>query len=297
MTECDYIIVIDATFFFYQWKMYFDDKHKLTIISHREQESFNIVVMNYKNSSTYMQRQINRILRFHRKYARAYVNDIVIFSKILKNHVKHLYQTFNTLNLNNIFLQLKKIFIDYSIVQLLNQKIDSFDLTTVEDKLRAIILLKFFKNFRQLKSYLGLTEFLRKYISHYVGIFKLLQIRKIELFRNDLKVDNERKIYFSKTRLQHFIEKEIIAFEILQNLLSQSFYLIHVDIKRSLFVDLNASKKFEFDTMIYHIKEAWLQNIFAVFEKNIIKCDYSFKIVIESILFLNRLFNSVETRY
>ena len=49
--------------------------------------------------------------------------------------------------------------------------------------------------------------------------------------------------------------------------------------------------------MIYYIKKAWLQKTFAIFDENIIKCDYSFKIVIESILFLNQLFNSVETRY
>ena len=49
--------------------------------------------------------------------------------------------------------------------------------------------------------------------------------------------------------------------------------------------------------MIYHIKKAWLQKIFAIFDENIIKCDYPFKIVIELILFFNRLLNSVETRY
>ena len=56
MTEYDYIIIIDATFFFYQWKIHFNDKHKLTIIFYRDQESFNVVIMNYKNSLTYVQR-------------------------------------------------------------------------------------------------------------------------------------------------------------------------------------------------------------------------------------------------
>ena len=154
--------------------MHFNDKHKLTVVFHRDQKSFNVVVMNYKNFSIYVQRQINRILRFHREYARAYVDDIMIFFKTLKDHVKHFYQTFNTLNLNNIFLQSTKVFIDYSIVQLLNQKVNFFDLTTIENKFRVIILLKFFKSLRQLKSYLSLIEFLREYKFHYVEIFKSL---------------------------------------------------------------------------------------------------------------------------
>ena len=131
-------------------------------------------MMNYKNFSTYVQRQINRILRFHREYVYAYINDIIIFFKTLKNHVKHFYQTFNTLNSNNIFLQSMKVFIDYSIVQLLNQKVNFFDLTTIENKFRIIALLKFLKNFRQLKNYLSLIEFLREYIFHYAEIFKPL---------------------------------------------------------------------------------------------------------------------------
>ena len=154
--------------------MHFNDKHKLTVVFHRDQKSFNVVVMNYKNFSIYVQRQINRILRFHRKYVRVYANDIIIFSKTLKDYIKHFYQTFNTLNLNNISLQSKKVFIDYSIVQLLNEKINFFDLTTIKNKFRVIILLKFFKSLRQLKIYLNLTKFLREYIFHYVKIFKYL---------------------------------------------------------------------------------------------------------------------------
>ena len=113
-------------------------------------------------------------MRFYREYAHVYINNIVIFLKILKDHIKHFYQTFNTLNFNNISLQLKKVFINYSIVQLLNQKMIFFDLTTAKDKFRVIILLKVFKNFRQLKNYLNLIEFLREHIFHYIKIFKLL---------------------------------------------------------------------------------------------------------------------------
>ena len=49
--------------------------------------------------------------------------------------------------------------------------------------------------------------------------------------------------------------------------------------------------------MIYHIKKTWLQKASAAFNENIIKYDYSFKIVIKSVFFFNRLLNSVETRY
>ena len=82
--------------------------------------------MNYKNLSTYVQRQINRLLRFHCKHAKVYVDDIVIFSKILKEHKKHFRVVFDTFQLNNIFVKVTKTFVDYFNVQLLDQKINFF---------------------------------------------------------------------------------------------------------------------------------------------------------------------------
>ena len=52
--DCDYISVIDCSTFFYQWRVHFNDRHKLIVVNHRKQKSFNVTVMNYKNSSTYV---------------------------------------------------------------------------------------------------------------------------------------------------------------------------------------------------------------------------------------------------
>ena len=97
--------------------MHSNDKHKLIIMNHRDQKSFNVAIMNYKNSSTYVQRQIDCILRKHRKYIKTYVNDIIIFFKILKKHFHHLIKIFDTLNVNNIIIKPKKLFL---IIQLCN---------------------------------------------------------------------------------------------------------------------------------------------------------------------------------
>ena len=65
------------------------------------------------------------------------------------------------------------------------------------------------------------------------------------------------------------------------------FYLIYVNIKRLLFVNLNANKKFKFNTMIYYIKKTWLQKTSTIFDKNMFKYNYLSKIIIKWILFLN----------
>ena len=151
-----------------------NDQHKLIVINHREQKFFNVTIIKYKNSSTYVQRQINRVLKKHRKYSRTYINDIIIFSKTLEKHLRHLIKVFSTLNVNNIFIKSIKIFIEYFIINLFDQKMNSFDLTIVEDKLKIILLLKFSRILQQLKAYLKLINYLREYVFFYVDIFKSL---------------------------------------------------------------------------------------------------------------------------
>ena len=257
------------------------------MITHKNQEFFNVAIMKYKNFSAYVQRQINRLLRRFRRFARIYVNDIVIFSKTIEKHVVYLRSIFDMLQHNNIFIKFNKVFLNYSFVILLNQKMNSFDLFINVEKLKAIIKIQFFKTFRLLKIYLNLIDYLREYVFYYADVFKVLQIKKIELLKFFSVVDNARKTFASRTKIDNFTALKIEFFRILQSLLSQSSYLIHHDSKRQLFVDLNVNKKFDFDVVIYHIKLIVNWN-----DKN-----YSSRKSLKSIFFLSRLLISIETRY
>ena len=50
-----------------------------------------MAVISYRNSLTYVQRIINKILRQEREFLRAYIDNIVIFSKIFEEHIRHLH--------------------------------------------------------------------------------------------------------------------------------------------------------------------------------------------------------------
>ena len=52
--DYSYINIINYTSFFYQWRVYLEDRHKLIVISYRGQETFNIVVIGFKNSPAYI---------------------------------------------------------------------------------------------------------------------------------------------------------------------------------------------------------------------------------------------------
>ena len=281
--ECNFIFVINCVSFFYQWRVHSKDRHKFTVVLYREQKTFNVTVMRYRNSSVYVQKQIDRILRsFH--FARVYVNDIVIFSKIMNEHLEHLQDVFRILKKNNTSINSKKAFLDYSSVTLFDQHVTSFELFTDESKLQIISNLKFSSILSQLKTYLELTEWFRQYIEKYVAISKSLQLRKTQLLQHAFKSRNVRKSYSFRTKFVEFTF-EIEAFKIIQKSLSISTYLIHFDNKRRLYVDLDFSKKINIESVIYHVAD----------NENFLT--YSFKRSIQSVMFLSRFLNSVETKY
>ena len=116
--------------FLYQWKVHSSNRHKLTVIFYRNQKLVNVVVMNYRDSSAYVQRQIDKILRNHQHFVKAYVNNIVIFSKTIQEHKMHLQKIFDVLSLNNKFINSTKIFFDFSSINLLKQHVTSLKLFT-----------------------------------------------------------------------------------------------------------------------------------------------------------------------
>ena len=253
--ECQYIIVIDCSAFFYQWRVHSKDRHKLTMINHRNQKFFNVTIMKYKNSLVYVQRQIDRLLRSHRHYVKTYVDDIVIYFKTLDEHKTHLRSIFDMLKINNISIKSEKTFIDYLTVHLLRQKMNFLKLTTTEKKLKAIFRLSYSKTLQSLETYLKLTEWLRDYVFMYVDVAKSLQKLKIELLRNASVTDNVRKIFSRIIKIKNFISRKLASFQIFQILLSKSFYLIHVDSTRRIYIDLNVNKKFDLNVMMYHCKK------------------------------------------
>jgi len=117
----NFIFTVDCSAFFYQWRVKRAHRHRLTVALHQGQETFKVAVMGYRNSPAYIQRMINRILQRQRAYARAYVDNIVIFSNTLEEHLKHLHNVFVTLKRMGICLASEKSFLAYPSVQLLEQ--------------------------------------------------------------------------------------------------------------------------------------------------------------------------------
>ena len=71
----------------------------------------------------------------------------MIFSISLKEYLKYLRFIFSIFIKINIYLLLKKLFLDYFFMQLFDQKVDILKLIIIKDKFIIIINLYFSKTF------------------------------------------------------------------------------------------------------------------------------------------------------
>ena len=76
---------------------------------------------------------------------------------------------------------------------------------------------------------------------------------KTKLFKRFFTInERQRKNFFKITKII-FINKEFEFFEMLQKVLITKTYLYYYNFKRQLYVDLDKSKRYEFEIMIYYV--------------------------------------------
>ncbi len=278
-----FITTIDCASFFYQFLVKHSHRYRLTVASHRGQETSNVAIIGYRNSPAYVQRIIDGILRPYRSFARAYVDDIVIFSRSQNDHLSHLTSIFRVLAECNICLAPKKCFIGYPNVALLGQRVDALGLSTPAEKLAAIQQLAFPKTLADLEMYLGLTGYLRQYVSHYTAIAQPLQDRKTYLLSTmrDNTSNKNRKGSTRQLLLENPTPAEMQSYRMMQDMFSQASILVHFDPLRQLYIDMDASKQRGFGAYLYHIRD----------EKEPLQKNQ------EPILFLSRALSVAEKNY
>lgn len=224
------------------------------VVTHRDQETFQIPIIGYINLVAYVQREIENIFRSIRDWAHVYVDDIICVAKSLEDLLVKLRTLFEIFVTYNISVQPTKLFLNYLDVGLLGQRVNFLGLTTAKDQLQAIKLFTYPDTLGALEYYLGLTGYLHSYILFYVQLAKLLQALKTSFLKGAPVARQQRRAYASKTKLGAPTPRELAFFHGLQAALTQSTTLAHHDPNKTLWINLDASKEFCFGAVLFHAR-------------------------------------------
>lgn len=246
-----FISVLDGLGWFHQWRIHPDYTHYVSVITARGQETMLVTPMGFKNSVAHVQRQADIELKDHADYARTYVDDTVVFSDTFQDHCQHLTNVLSTFTRLRASLNPLKSYVGFSSVTLLGKRVNALGLSTHEEKVEALLKLRFPQTVKELETYIGLTQWLRHFIPYYAYIIDPLQKRKTKLLRH-APSGKARKSFVAKTAVDKPTEDELAAFNHLQDCFSRPTFLAHHQPARPLFIEVDASKQRGFGGFLYH---------------------------------------------
>ena len=159
---------LDALKGYYQIQLSEAAKQKAAFVCPTGQYLFERLPMGLKNSGATFCRVIESILRdFIGTFVHVYVDDIIIYSKNMDEHLKHLDIVFNRLSQHNVQLRKSKCKIAKESVELLGFNISASGVSTDPSKLDPILKAPAPKSKQQVQSFLGSVNYYRKFIPLY----------------------------------------------------------------------------------------------------------------------------------
>lgn len=96
-----------------------------------------------------------------------FMDDIVICSKTLEEHLVLLQQVFDILHQNQFYIKRSRCFFAQPAVEYLGHVISAAGVATDPTKLEAVQNWPTPKTIKQLRGFLGLTGYYKRYIQHY----------------------------------------------------------------------------------------------------------------------------------
>ncbi len=166
-----YFSAIDIHSAYWQVPIAEEDKHKTAFTCHLGHFEFNVVSFGLCNAPATFMRLINDILRpVLGKFATAYLDDILCYSKTFSEHCKNLETIFDLLRKGGLKIKLEKCNFLKKILKYIGFLISKDGFSADPKGIEPIQKYPAPKNVDQLRTYLGMTSYFRKFIQGYSHI-------------------------------------------------------------------------------------------------------------------------------
>ena len=194
---------VDLTKGFFQQGTRPSDWWKTTFVSpHRGQEWLKVSTMGLANTPGFFQHRMERLLApYLWQFVLVYIDDVIIFSASLDEHVKHLDQVLELLERSGVTLALSKCHFAYPSITALGHHVSRLGVSTMEEKVDAVRKMSFPRNLRELETGLGFFGYYRKFVKDYAAIARPLIKLKTEGFKGSPNKGKPRQNHAERKRL------------------------------------------------------------------------------------------------
>jgi hypothetical protein len=205
-----YFTTLDLASGFHQIPMKKEDAHKTAFSTPFGHFQYNRLPFGLHTGPVKFQRYMNNVLSgLQGLSAFVYMDDIVVYADNIETHTQKLNEIFKRLDKFNLKLQPDKCEFMRREVVYLGHIISSEGLKTNPDTVRAVKEYPQPKNEREIKSFLGLTGYYRKFIENFSDIARPLT----SLLKKDVKfVWTDKQDYAFKTLKEKLTSDPILQF-------------------------------------------------------------------------------------
>ena len=167
--ECGIFSVVDMRSGFYSIGIHPDDQAKTAFWWKGEVFQFTRMPFGLHSAPQHYQRIVDHELRSAGcfGFARAYIDDVIIFSKTAAEHIEHLRRVLSALGGVGLKIHPEKSRFACSVVEYLGFNVSKFGLTPHQAKVAAIAALKPPTNVSELRSVLGLMCYYRRFVPNF----------------------------------------------------------------------------------------------------------------------------------
>jgi hypothetical protein len=209
----------DAISGFWQIPMREEDIPKTAFVSADGLYEFLVMPFGLRTNSQVYQRLMDNVLEGIRyQFALDYIDDLMVYSDSFEDHLSHMQKVFDRLTVANIKLKASKCCFAQNEVVYLGFNISEAGVAPDPAKILAIVKFELPKNVTDLRSFLGLCNYYRRFIPQYAHLAKPLYdlVGKDSPWNMDykaVKVFQELKTLLTKSpilRLPDFSKKFIL---------------------------------------------------------------------------------------
>lgn len=170
VAKANFISVLDMTRGYWQVPLH-PDSRKLTAFSTpRGLYAWKVMPYGLKNSAATFQRVINEVLKPHRGYACAYIDDVAIYSQSWDEHLNHIRAVLESIRDVGLVINAKKCKFAQREIKYLGHIVGSGVHSPDPERVKAIKELAAPKTKKELRSALGLFNYYREYVPSYSEI-------------------------------------------------------------------------------------------------------------------------------
>jgi hypothetical protein len=170
-----YFTSLDLTSGYHQILISKEDRPKTAFKTPFDHFQFKVLIEGLTNAPATFQTVMNSILHpYIRKFVVVYIDDILIFSKIEAEHQAHVRLVLKVLKRKKFYVCKAKSSFAQKEIKYLGHIVNEHGICPDSKKVEAVQTWPVPKNVHDVKSFLGLVNYFRKFIEHYSEIGVLL---------------------------------------------------------------------------------------------------------------------------